>query len=140
MKPKAIILLFISFLIQNSQADLLVIAHPDTPLQQINADQLADIFTAKMKSWPDGKRIIPVNREANSVTRGDFSQAVFNEPPEALADYWAKLQFKGEKPPLIQESDNGALLFVQRVPGAIAYVNKSIAVSGVKILITLPTK
>lgn len=119
---------------------LLVIAHPQTPVERLTLEQLSSIYLAKMKTWPDGSKIVPVNREASSSVRALFSKAVFNEPPEALTDYWTKLQFKGEKPPLIQESDNGAVLFVQRVPGAIAYVTQGTPLVGVKVLLTLVDK
>jgi len=121
-------------------ADVLVIANPGISVEQLTVEQLSAIYLAKMKTWPDGKKIIPVNREANSEIRAEFSGMVFKEPPEALADYWAKLKFKGEKPPLIQESDNSALLFVQRIPGAIAYVGKGTPLNGVKVLLSLPLK
>lgn len=122
------------------KADLLVIAHPDVPVEQLTMDQLSAIYLSRMRRWPGGEKIIPVNREASSQTRSEFSRLVFKEPPEALADYWAKMQFKGVRPPLIQESDSGVLLFVQRVPGAIAYVNKGVPLDGVKVLISLPSE
>lgn len=120
-------------------ADILVIANPDIPVEQLSVEQLSAIYLAKMKTWPNGRRIIPVNREASSEIRAEFSLMVFKEPPEALADYWAKLKFKGGKPPLIQESDKSALLFVQRIPGAIAYVDKETSLTGVKVLLSLPS-
>ena len=122
------------------KAGMLIIANSDVPVKQLTLNQLSAIYLTKRKTWPNGERIIPINREAGSKVRSEFSRTVFNEPPEALTYYWIKMQFKGDPPPLIQHSNKGVLLFVQRVPGTIGYINQDSTPNGVKVLASLPSK
>jgi ABC-type phosphate transport system substrate-binding protein len=117
--------------------DLLVIASPQVPSNAISIRQLADIYTLKRNFWPDGTQVVPVNREASSEEREQFSQAVFNLSSRELAEYLDRLRFQGKLPPPVQTSDQAVLGFVRSVPGAIGYINASQAPAGVKVLLRL---
>jgi ABC-type phosphate transport system substrate-binding protein len=117
---------------------LLVIASPQVPDATISVKQLADIYALKKDFWDNKIQVVPVNCEALSVEREKFSEAVFNFSPQELAEYWNRLRFQGEFPPLIQTSDQAVLGFVRSVPGAIGYINANQQPTGVKILLQLP--
>jgi ABC-type phosphate transport system substrate-binding protein len=114
--------------------DLIVIGNPSISVDNLNVEELADFYLLKVTIWPDGKRVIPVNREAASPLRAVFSNTVLHQSPQTLVTYWNEMHFKGKMPPLIQESDEAVLAFVQKVPGAIGYINASLALQNVKIL------
>ena len=116
----------------------MVIASTQVPDVNISVKQLADIYTLKKNFWADQTQVVPVNREASSVEREKFSEAVFNLSPLDLAEYWDRLRFQGKLPPLVQISDQAVLGFVRSVPGAIGYINANQVPTGVKILIRLP--
>ena len=118
--------------------ELLVIANPSVTVASLSSDELASIYLLKTTSWQDGGNIVPVNREAASSARTVFSDAVLRHPPNALNAYWNQMHFKGKVPPLVQESDQAVLAFVQKVPGAIGYINASVAPQNVKVLTKLP--
>jgi ABC-type phosphate transport system substrate-binding protein len=120
------------------QAELLVIASPQVPDATISVKQLADIYSSKKDFWANNTRVVPVNREASSVERENFSEAVFKLSPQELGEYWNRLRFQGEFPPLIQTSDQAVLGFVRSVPGAIGYINANQVPPEVKVLIRLP--
>jgi len=117
---------------------LLVIASPQVPITTISIEQLADIYTSKKTFWDNHIQVVPVNREATSVERESFSQAVFALPPQELGEYWNRLSFQGKLPPIIQTSDQAVLGFVRSIPGAIGYINANQQPTGVKILLVLP--
>jgi len=117
---------------------LLVIASPQVPDTTISVKQLADIYALKKDFWANKIQVVPVNREALSAEREKFSEAVFNLSPLELAEYWNRLSFQGEFPPLIQTSDQAVLGFVRSVPGAIGYISADQQPTGVKILLRLP--
>jgi ABC-type phosphate transport system substrate-binding protein len=48
------------------------------------------------------------------------------------------MHIKGKVPPLIQESDQSVLAFVQKVPGAIGYISAGMAPQNVKVLARVP--
>ena len=113
---------------------ILVIANAGVPASSLSVETLADIYSRRIMVWPNGTPIVPVNREAGSRERLDFSMRVFGRPPEALADYWSRMHFQGVNPPLVLESDAAVVAFVREVPGAIGYVGKGTPLAGTKIL------
>jgi len=114
--------------------ELFVIAHPSVAVTNLSTDEIAAIYLLKTTSWQGGGNIVPVNREAASNTRTAFSDAVLRHPPSALNAYWNQMHFKGKVPPLVQESDQAVLAFVQKVPGAIGYISTSVSPQNVKVL------
>lgn len=133
-----LLILGILWTLSGQAGGLLVIASTQLPDVNISVKQLADIYTLKRNFWADQTQVVPVNREASSVEREKFSEAVFNLSPLELAEYWDRLRFQGKLPPLVQISDQAVLGFVRSVPGAIGYINANQVPTGVKILIRLP--
>ncbi len=113
---------------------LIVIANPNVNVKSLTTMELSDIYLLITKTWDDGSRIIPVNREAGSNARSIFSRRVLKQQPSTQAAYWDKAHAKGLTPPLVQESDNAVLVFVQKVSGAIGYVSPGMELKNVKVL------
>jgi len=122
----------------SSADELLVIANANVAASSLSSDEMAAIYLLKTTSWQDGENIVPVNREAASSVRTTFSDAILRHPPSALNAYWNQMHFKGKVPPLIQESDQAVLAFVQKVPGAIGYIKATLTPPNVKILARVP--
>ncbi len=118
--------------------ELLVIAHPGVAVSSLSADELAEIYLLKTSSWAGGGNIVPVNREVASGARTTFSNVVLRQPSMALNAYWNQMHFKGKSPPLVQESDQAVLAFVQKVPGAVGYISAGVVPQNVKVLAKLP--
>lgn len=114
--------------------DLLVIAHPSVSAASLSQDELTAIYLLKTTTWQSGANIVPVNREAASSERNVFSEAILRQPANTLSAYWNQMHFKGKVPPLVQESDQAVLAFVQKVPGAIGYIRATVAPQNVKIV------
>jgi ABC-type phosphate transport system substrate-binding protein len=119
--------------------ELLIIANPsvDAPAP-LTMSQIAAIYLLRTTAWPDGSRIIPVNREAASETRSKFTWSVLRQDNAALATYWNEMHFMGKLPPVVQESDQAMLAFVRKVPGSIGYISASTPAIGVKVLAHVP--
>jgi ABC-type phosphate transport system substrate-binding protein len=139
---RAITLIIAAVVLGLSQAsyadDLLVIAHPSVVTSNLSSDELAAIYLLKTTTWQGGGNIVPVNREAASSSRTLFSDSVLRHPPSALNAYWNQMHFKGKVPPLVQESDQAVLAFVQKVPGAIGYISATVTPANVKVLAKVP--
>lgn len=118
-----LLLLFLGALSRPGRAEeLWIIAHRSVPVDRIDREELARIFLLKKMRWPDGRPIVPVNREAESRARQLFTRIVLGRSVRALISYWNQMQFRGHMPPVVQESDAAVLGFVAHVPGAIGYV------------------
>lgn len=107
--------------------DVLIIANAsvntNTPL---DTGRIAAIYLLRVTTWPDGTRIIPVNREAGSDLRAQFTAGVLMQDNASLAAYWNEMHFMGKTPPVVQQSEQAMLAFVRRVPGAIGYISSAV--------------
>lgn len=120
-------------------SDLLVIANPAAgDIGFLSANGVAAIYLLRATTWPNGTHIVPVNRELGSAIRTEFTTDVLKQDMASLSLYWNEMHFKGKQPPLIQPSEAAMLAFVQRVPGAIGYIDAATAPSGVKVLGRFP--
>lgn len=114
--------------------DILVIASPSVTVNALDSEQIAAIYLLRLTNWPDGIHIVPVNREAASEIRAEFTSRVLRQDNASLATYWNEMHFMGKMPPVVQQSESAMLAFVRRVPGAIGYVSAATVPSGVKVL------
>ena len=135
MKP-LIILGFIAALtpFANARADLYIVANKDFPAAQLDKETIAAIYLLKKKHWENGEDIIPINLPADTGARNRFTVEIFNRTPEKLSVYWDQMLFKGETPPITQNSEQAVILFVERIKGAIGYVEAKPQSSQIKIL------
>lgn len=118
-----------------SASDLLVIANPAAgDVGPMSANAIAAMYLLRLNAWPNGTHVIPVNRELGSAIRADFTALVLKQDLATLAAYWNEMHFKGKVPPLIQPSEAAMLAFVQKVPGAVGYIDAATAPVGVKVI------
>ncbi len=119
--------------------ELLIIANPSVSSPaSLTLSQIEAIYLLKTTVWPDGSHIVPVNREVASDTRAKFTTGVLRQDMTSLAAYWNEMHFMGKQPPVVQESEQAMLAFVQKVPGAIGYINASTQPINVKVLAHVP--
>lgn len=130
-----ILLLALAPAVPAAASDLLVIANASVDVTApLGHDQIAAIYLLRKTTWPDGSHIVPVNREAGSELRAKFTLQVLGQDDEELAAYWNEMHFKGQLPPVVQESDQAVMSFVQNVPGAIGYVSATLPLVHVRVL------
>jgi ABC-type phosphate transport system substrate-binding protein len=118
---------------------LLVIANPSVNIATpLSLSQIAAIYLLRLTTWSDGSHIVPVNREATSPVREKFTMSVLQQDNTSLAAYWNEMHFMGKQPPVVQESEQAVLAFIQNVPGSIGYISVSVAPIDVKVLARVP--
>ncbi len=120
--------------ISNAYADLYIIANKELPTAQLEKSDIAAIYLLKKKRWENGEDIMPINLPATADGRNHFTAEIFDSTPEKLGSYWDKMLFKGETPPVTQNSEQAVIMFVERIKGAIGYVETKPQSSQIKIL------
>lgn len=100
--------------------------------------EIAAIYLLRVTTWPDGSHIVPVNREAGSRARQEFTDRVLQQDNLKLTTYWNEMHFMGKLPPTVQESQEAVIAFIRNVPGSIGYITGSIAPPEVKVLASVP--
>jgi ABC-type phosphate transport system substrate-binding protein len=135
MKSLAI-LSFIALLmpLPSARADIYIVANKNLPIAHIDKGTIAAIYLLKIKHWENGEDIIPINLPASADVRNRFTTEVFDKTPDKLSSYWDQMLFNGEAPPITQNSEQALILFVERIKGAIGYVENKPQSEQIKIL------
>ncbi|VAW92144.1 hypothetical protein MNBD_GAMMA22-2375 [hydrothermal vent metagenome] len=136
----AIILLLTSSMTVN--AAIAVIAHPDVDDSGISRSVLAKIYLGKVKSYPNGVKVIPFDLPKKSSIRKAFYKTVVNKTDREINRYWSKLKYTGKgKPPKQIDSNRGVIKTVGQTEGAIGYIDAryvKFLKKSVKVVLTLP--
>mgnify|MGYP002577127814 CR=1 FL=1 len=99
-----------------------VVVNPDTKVENLTKEQLAQIYTGEITDWADGDSapIVVIAREAGSGTRGAF---------EELLDVADKCTYASEL-----DSTGAVMAKVASTPGSIGYVSLDVLDDTVKAL------
>jgi ABC-type phosphate transport system substrate-binding protein len=101
-----------------------LIVHPNSPVTSLDRRFVEDAFLKKVKTWPTGEAIRPVDLEPDSSTRRRFTEEVLRRPLAAVRAYWQQRIFSGrDVPPPELDSDQQVIDYVMKYPGAIGYVS-----------------
>jgi len=117
-----------------AKAELAVIVHPESEIEQLSNHQLANIFLVKTKRFPNGQRVRPAELSSPQA-KAYFYHKVVGKTEVELRKYWATIVFSGlGRPPKQFHSIDSIIQYVRSKPGAIAYIPKGSATPSVKVL------
>jgi len=103
----------------------------------IDQGMVKKIFLGKLKKFPSGASIIPVNISAGDATRDGFDNGVLGKSPKQMKSYWSKLVFTGKgNPPQEVASVADMLQLISSNPDSIGYVPADQVGDGVTVLFT----
>lgn len=112
-----------------------VIINPANPATVVDRAFVAQAFLKKVRRWPDGQTILPVDLTRDSPVRRQWSLDLLGRSVEAVKNYWQQLIFAGrDLPPPELPSEGDVVSYVLHNPGAIGYVSASAQLHGAKVL------
>ena len=97
-----------------------IIAHPDTPLNEVGLALLREIYRGRVQEW-EGVPLTPVSREEGSGTRAAFESLVLGNlttTPTAV----------------VESSSDAVVEYVARTPASLGYVSTLWLTDGVRVL------
>jgi ABC-type phosphate transport system substrate-binding protein len=113
-----------------------VIVHPSNQ-SQLDLKEIRRIFLLKVKQFPDGHLVTPIDRQEGSEIRQDFIRQVIGTNENKLKAYWARLLFTGKVIlPRTLEKDTEVTSTVASNPGSIGYVHRSAVTGDVRVVST----
>lgn len=122
----------------SAMADLAIVVNPASPVTEITADEIADLFLAKATRTAEGVRVIPVDQSEGGASRKQFYERVVKKSPSQLNSYWSRLIFTGKgRPPFAVADDAEVIEFVATNPSMIGYVSTEAVTDQVKVVLTL---
>jgi len=112
-----------------------IIVNPANPATVVDRAFVAQAFLKKVRRWPDGLTIQPVDLTRDSMVRRQWSLDLLGRSVEAVKNYWQQLIFAGrDLPPPELPSEGDVVLYVLHNPGAIGYVSGAVPLHGAKVL------
>ncbi|HYI12156.1 MAG TPA: substrate-binding domain-containing protein [Thermoanaerobaculia bacterium] len=101
------------------------------PVSSLTRAQLSAIFMRRVRSWPDGTEIRPVDHGVEARVRERFSRAVHGKSVAYVTRYWQRLIFAGRGiPPPVVQSGAAMMELVRANRGAIGYIDAATPVAG----------
>jgi ABC-type phosphate transport system substrate-binding protein len=115
--------------------DVIIVAHPDVAVNSVSREELSKIFLHKVRRWQDGTAIEVFDLEPRHPIREVFSRAVHERSTSSIKGYWQRIVFggKGTAPEELNSEDE-VLATIRSTPGAVGYVSRGKALSGVKTI------
>lgn len=120
---------------QGAASNLVVIVNKSNPITSLPVTELRRVFSKQTRMWRHGDSMVPVDWDATSEVREQFSRAVMGRTVRQMSDFWVQQSItQGLAPPSTQRSARAILRFVANVPGAISYVPRDEVDDSVKII------
>jgi len=112
-----------------------VIVNKSNPITLLPLTELQRVFRKQTRMWRHGESMVPVDWDATSEIRQEFSRLVMGRSVREMADFWIQQSItQGLAPPSTQKSTRAILRFVASVAGAISYVPQGEADESVKVI------
>lgn len=122
-----------------AQAELAIIANPDSKAIGTTKDELAKLYLARSNTISGGVKVEPMDQEPGSASREQFYSKVVEKNESELKRYWSKRMFTGKgKPPRTVQDDQAMKEWVSRNRDAIGYIDGALLDGTVKVLLILP--
>ncbi len=107
-------------------ANTLVVVGHFEKAHRLKRSQILAIYLLRRTTWM-GRRLIPINLPIDDPIRKRFEEKVLHRSRAALMREWRAAYYQGYKPPKVLASQKAVALFVRSVPGAIGYLDRSLA-------------
>lgn len=106
-----------------AHADIYVIANHSAPVEQLNPQQVADLYLGRTRTLQSGDYVTLLDQNNEQPVRERFFKAIANMSLTQVNAYWARLTFTGRQhPPQPKANDMKVIEAVSRDPLAIGYV------------------
>lgn len=101
----SIVVLFWCCCVPAAAADMVVVVSADSPPVTLDREQVVDIFLGKTRTFPDGRRAVPVDHPEGSAGHDAFYASFAGRTPAQLKAHWSKIIFTGRGQPPKQLAD-----------------------------------
>ncbi|RVT47655.1 phosphate ABC transporter substrate-binding protein [Rheinheimera sediminis] len=111
-----------------------VIVHA-TNQQALTESDIKNLFTGKLKSFPDGNPVIVLNLPEGDPNQSLFNQKVLGRSDAQVKAFWSKLMFTGKGTPPKEVTAEEMIKLVSENPSTIGIVDSAAVSDKVRVLI-----
>lgn len=132
------IILLLGGLHQVARADIVVVVNPESPLVQLNQQDISDLYLGRIRAIHGAERFLILDQPRDSDLRSRFFSQLNGMSLRSVNAYWARLQFSGDsQPPIPLNDDKSVIETVKRNRLAIGYIDASAITADVRPILTL---
>jgi hypothetical protein len=101
-----------------------VVVHRSNPATSVRLAELRSLFTGATRQWPNGSKVVLVERETGSPVLGFLLEHILDMSPSEYKRRLENIEYMVDAPVTLKvlRSDEMACKFVFNVPGAIALI------------------
>jgi hypothetical protein len=112
-----------------------LIVNPLNPVKVVARFFVEQAFLRKVRRWPNGEVIQPVDLDPQSPVRRRWSGEALGRSVEAVRSYWQQMIFSGrDLPPPEMSSEREVVNYVLKNPGSVGYVSVGADLRGAKTI------
>ncbi|MAL98121.1 MAG: phosphate ABC transporter substrate-binding protein [Alteromonadaceae bacterium] len=131
---KASLFSIMTLVTANALAEVAVIVHPGNSAS-LAKDDVERIYLGKVKTFPGGDAVTPLNLPEGHATRTEFDQTLVGKSPSQLKAFWSKQVFTGKGTPPDEVADATAMKAkVSSDPSAVGYVDAADVDGSVRVV------
>ncbi len=140
MKIAIVSLLFLFSWPEASFSQVAVIAHKSVPVDTIKKSELLDFYTADIKKWINGDKVIVNDLKPKGEVKKIFYKFL-GKTPSRMKSIWLRNMLSGEgDPPEALKSEEEMLQKIAATPGSIGFLSHTKVDNNVKTLIVIKKK
>ena len=103
----------------------------------LDVSDIAKIYLGKIKNYPDGTTVLPLDQTAGTELRVYFLDKAVGKSEAQMKAYWSRLIFTGKGvPPQILKDDDEVKLTVSRNKDAMGFIDAASVDDTVKVIAT----
>jgi ABC-type phosphate transport system substrate-binding protein len=123
-----------------ARAELVVVAHKDSPVTTLAPEQVKALFNGHVRAFPATSTMVTlIDHPADSVRYREFYEQVFNTSPDRVQRRRAAYLFSGKGVlPDTAKDDTAVIQRILETPSAIGYVDATLADERVKVVCRIP--
>ena len=128
------------FHVRSAEAQIAIIVNKANDVNDLPLDQVKKIFMGDKGTWPNGRRISVLTRQAGQPEKESVLKQVYKMGEADYSKYFMQAAFTGRITAPPKEVSSGAEMkrIVAENPGAIGYIKKDEVDDSVKAVLTIP--
>lgn len=136
---RLLLLICLILLTPIASADVVLIANPNSGIEQLTQSDVINIYLGRYRRLPTGSTAVPIDLADKTNVKVRFYQLLVDKNLAEINAYWSRLVFSGKtRPPMQMDNVNDALQWVTNNLNALAYMNRSDVSSDVIIVFEWP--
>ena len=118
-------------------ADVVVVVSAKSPVGNLTAEQVSQLFLGKTSTFPGGAQAMPIDQAEGQPPRDEFYTKITGKSAAQVKAYWSKIIFTGKgQPPRELPNTAEVKKMVSANPNTIGYIEKSAVDSSVKVVLS----